>query len=422
MMRDLGSKLSIVFTVLLIISSAGTRVQSLSSSGLVVDAYTQKTPFNGVGINQPSDPFSPDELVTIYARVTYNNWPCENNPVIFIIFPPNSNNPFILSNQTDEDGIAICRFRTSLHYLGTWIVNVTTSIGFDIFAYDVLMFNVTWVMNIKQVEILDKNFHPRNLFLHGEILHIKLKIENQALSPKNVTITVAFFDSAKELIMKIENTFEVFHGDNIILLDGEVIPSWVSSGNASLIVNLYNRPPELGGRPYCPPVFKTFKIGLIDIAITSVLINRTRVIIGENLTVYVNVSNNGDFIEDFILYIQLNETYITHQFVKKLVPNEKRILTVTFNTSNFEEGKYIVKAYIPPDAREKNIQNNEYIDGIVTLIRVSPKPLPSARNLFIVLLVIILILLFLITVLMLRKKRRKRKSKEHLVAILSLIR
>ena len=72
------------------------------------------------------------------------------------------------------------------------------------------------------------------------------------------------------------------------------------------------------------------------------------------------------------------------------------------------EGRYILKAYVPPISEEENVQNNEYIDGIVTLITPSP---PSMWNLFLILLVIILLLLLFISLCTLRKREKKDNGK-----------
>ena len=417
MRNKVGKGINLVLIILLIMSTAELLGESSANSGLVVDAYTQKAPYNGIGINQPSDPFSPNEKVIIYAKVTYNEAPCPSQLVTFIMFPPSSDLPFILSKQTDENGIAMCVFRVHLTYMGQWTVNVTTSIGQDIFSYDILTFNVTWIVNIEHVQILDKDFSPKDTFIRGETVNIGLELKNEAISPKNVTIEATFFDSAGTCIMNTKDTAEVFHGSNTVFITGGKIPSWAMPGNASLTINIYDRPPELDGQPYCPAVSETFRIVISpDIAITSISVDKTEVTIGENLTFYVSVLNNGSSTENFSLYIRLNETDVVSFFVEGLAPNEKRHLTITYNTSDMTEGRYIVKAYIPPLLGEENIQNNEYIDGTITLIKPSP---PSMWNLFLILLVIMLLLLLLISLYTLRK-RKKRRDKGKLVALVKI--
>ncbi|MBS7620639.1 hypothetical protein KEJ32_00705, partial [Candidatus Bathyarchaeota archaeon] len=56
---------------------------TLGSSGRSIDLFTQKEPFSGKGLNEPSDSFQPQEEVILYALVTYNNYPVQNKLVAF---------------------------------------------------------------------------------------------------------------------------------------------------------------------------------------------------------------------------------------------------------------------------------------------------------------------------------------------------
>ena len=152
-------------------------------------------------------------------KVTYNDYPCVGLFVTFSVFPPDRDRPFIRSNQTNEEGIATCSFRAHPDSFGKWIINATTSIGEKPFAYDILTFEVTWIVNITEIETLDENFHLKNIFLNEEPLNIKLFLKNAAFSPQNVTISAVILDSAERCIINIVDTAKVFHGDNVIFLE-----------------------------------------------------------------------------------------------------------------------------------------------------------------------------------------------------------
>jgi len=47
-------------------------VSAYEEKSLILDIFTQKTPFNGQGLNQSSDPFAPYEVVKLYGNLTYN--------------------------------------------------------------------------------------------------------------------------------------------------------------------------------------------------------------------------------------------------------------------------------------------------------------------------------------------------------------
>jgi hypothetical protein len=86
------------------------------ASGWLVDVYTQKQPYSGVGPGQPSDAFAPDDLVILYANVTYNGAGVQFVPVSFsVLGPPNpvDNITLSLSAFSDDTGVAQTEFRVN---------------------------------------------------------------------------------------------------------------------------------------------------------------------------------------------------------------------------------------------------------------------------------------------------------------------
>ena len=80
----------------------------------VIDLYTQKVPFDGKGPNQPSDSFQPQELVILYALVTYNDAPVAQKVVSFSVNgPPNpfENITLLRTATSDQNGVANVSFR-----------------------------------------------------------------------------------------------------------------------------------------------------------------------------------------------------------------------------------------------------------------------------------------------------------------------
>ena len=55
-------------------------VSAYEEKSLILDVFTQKTPFNGRGLNQSSDPFAPYEIVKLYGNLTYNGTPLTKVP------------------------------------------------------------------------------------------------------------------------------------------------------------------------------------------------------------------------------------------------------------------------------------------------------------------------------------------------------
>jgi len=408
----------IVLVVSMVFSNQTFLPAICNKSKLVVDVFTQKAPFDGRGFNQSSDPFSPLEKVYLYTQVVYNDEPRSNVRVTYLIFHSNKNKTLYLiqTRESNESGIATFFFRIPSDGFGKWTVNVTANIGGDISAYDILRFEVTWLVTISKVDILDENFNPKSLFPKGSVIRIALELENKALSPKNVTIIISALDSTDKQILTIVYTTTILHGKKLIILNG-TIPFEASLNNASLTVEIYDRMPNLGGTLYCPPVSKVFTIGIIDLAITYVSIDKNILTIGENITVTIKVRNNGVFAESSELYILLNNTKLGNQSITNIPSNEEKTITVTFNISNFKEGKYVVEALIPKLPGEENIQNNKYVDGTITLIASKP----YTWNLFYILLIIVILAVFSLVLLKLIKRKGNAKNKhEHLAALIFL--
>jgi len=103
-----------------------------------------------------------------------------------------------------------------------------------------------------------------------------------------------------------------------------------------------------------------------NIAITTVNVSKTTAKIGENITIYVNVENQGALCESFDLTIYANETTVESKQIY-LPPNGSSFITFNWDTSSFNPGKYIVKAQAEILYGENNTVDNSYIDGEVTL-------------------------------------------------------
>lgn len=143
----------LAFTMLLLsisidVKSTISRVQDVdvyqTIEGRNVDVCTQK---GGKGFSVPSPPFCPAEEAILYANVTYNGWPEQNNDVAFQIFDPHETT-FILSGRTDASGIAIVSFylpslENSEGIFGSWRIVTSVNIA-GVTAIDILEFRVHW--------------------------------------------------------------------------------------------------------------------------------------------------------------------------------------------------------------------------------------------------------------------------------------
>ena len=222
----------------------------ICQTGPVVDVYTQKLPYNGEGLNQSSDAFRPDEEVIVYAKVTYNEYPVQNQTVIFTISgPPNeiNNISIVLSSETNETGIAEVSFRipSSIENLeevvfGEWEILGTTMLA-DELIVDVLTFLVGWIVEITELQTLNEDLQLETQFPKESEMNINITLNNIAFTSKNVTLTLTIIDANKTVIRLISETTEIPPGKTIILTNYS-IPKTVALGQATILANLYILP------------------------------------------------------------------------------------------------------------------------------------------------------------------------------------
>lgn len=389
-----------------------------AASALKVDVYTQKYPYNGMGPNEPSDPFLPNEQVILYAYVTYNNDPICNTLVTFSVYYPNGTPCIISTKATNESGVASLTFRIppTEKIFGEWTVYAVTSLGIDIKAYDTLSFKVSWIVKIEKIETLDENLDFQEEFKKESYINIRLNLKNIAFESKDVMIAVSIFDAGNRCIINQINVKRIFPGTSTILLNGRMIPLWASTGKGLIIVNLYDGLPKTGGNPLCPSESKEIIILNTDIAITEFSVSPVSAEIGTDLEVNLKIKNEGQTKEIFEVYLYANRTLICIPLSEELDLGEEKIIAFNISTTNMKAGLYLFKAQIPPLKGENDIIDNQSKEIAVNLIS---KLKARAWGLFIILLVIILILLSIILSFILIKRRRKEKRKGYLAAVVN---
>ena len=410
--------LFVIVTSFMTVNSVSLTCQA-TASALEIDVYTQKYPYNGIGLNQSSDPFLPNEKVILYAYVTYNKDPLQYNFVTFSVHYPNGTLCIISTKATNESGIASLTFRIPPfeEIFGEWTVFAGTSLGPDIKAYDTLKFEVSWIVNIEKIETLDENFNLRQEFKKENEINIKLTLKNIAFGPKDTVVVVSIFDATNRSIISQIKMESIPPGNSTILLNGGKIPLWASSGKGLITVGLYDGLPATGGIPLSPSKSKEIVIMNTDIAIINFGISPISAEIGTDLQVNIKIKNEGQTKEIFKIYLYANETLIGTPLSEELSPTEEKVITFNISTSNMKAGLYLFKALIPPLKGENDILDNQTKKIAVSLMS---KPEIKGLNLFLILLVIILILLGTILAFTLIK-RRKRKKKGYIAAVISTL-
>jgi hypothetical protein len=379
-----------------------------AKSGAVIDVFTQKTP-SGKGINQSSDGFEPQELVLLYALVTYNEAPVANKNVAFQVNDPTGATFFSRSNATGANGIATVSFRLPTDAtFGTWTAIATVDVASEI-VHDTLTFRVGWMIRITNIATLDAEMKPQTRFLRQDVIVFNLTVENIALTNKSSTITIDVQDAAGYPIIHSELTNLVFPpGENYVLSSSQ-IPITATIGPATVSAAAYTAPPESGGVLYSPAIASTFDIITRDIAVTAVIPSKTIVQRGEVDEIAVKVKNKGNETESFNVTVYYDSVSIDKKYVSNLAPSMETQILFEWNTSDVLPGNYRITAVAGPVKGEIEIYDNTYVDGAVAIMPYfSLFALQWWIFLLMFMLAVVASLVLLLLLFYLRRRRRKK--------------
>ena len=400
-----------------------------AASGRVIDLYTQKAPFDGKGINQSSDAFEPQELVVLYALVTYNDGPVAQKLVAFQVNGPANplwNITTVGSASTGQDGIAQFSFRIpwpsddpEKKIFGKWFAIATVSIA-DQTVIDTLTFQVGWIIKITNIETLNDQLKPQTRFLRREAIVFNLTVENIALTEKSATITIDVQDATNHPIIHIQKENLVFQPGTTYLTVSSQIPTTATIGQASISAAAYTWPPENGGVLYSPAFSATFEIITRDVAITAVKPSSTFVTSGQTLNITVTAKDKGNETESFNVTAYYDKTPIGKILVAGLAPQMQTNIIFEWNTSGIPSGNYVISGVADTVEGEIETADNTYVDGTVTIV---PSLLPFIIPDWIILLFMFVIALIASLILLLflgyLRRRRRRKPASRLFIVVA---
>jgi len=379
-------KLAITLAITIIfLNFTSTNMKTVLSSDTArkIDLFTQKIPFNGKEINQPSDAFAPQELVILYANVTYNEAPIARMLVAFQA--KNPRNPFenmtiAGSSFTDESGIAQFSFRipwpsenAEQIIFGEWFATANVEIAQQVVA-DTLTFQVGWILKITNITTLNARLEPQTRYLRGEMIFFNLTVENIALIPKSATIIIDVQDTANYPIIHIEMDNLVFQSGENHVHGSSQIPATAIIGEATVSAAAYTASPNIGGVLYSPAALSRFEIiekppvENHDIAITNLSVSPQTAYIGTPIEVTVEIINLGDFSETFDVSICYDVFKIATRKVWSLDSGLNITMSFMWDTSSTIEGNYTIWALADFVPGEVNIANNVFVNGNVSLL------------------------------------------------------
>jgi|GEM_PF-656781 len=106
-----------------------------------------------------------------------------------------------------------------------------------------------------------------------------------------------------------------------------------------------------------------------DVAVTNLISSHTWAYTGWTVNITVTVKNLGNVSETFDVTVFYGNNTIGTITVTSLLPNEERTLTFVWNTTDVEEGTYVLNAKASFVPYEFNLTNNYYEDDTIEILR-----------------------------------------------------
>lgn len=104
-----------------------------------------------------------------------------------------------------------------------------------------------------------------------------------------------------------------------------------------------------------------------DVAVTNITISKVEVAPGETVSINITVLNKGANPEDFTVTVYYDTNEIGTKQVEGLNSGEERTLIFSWDTTGVAEGEYQIKAVASGIEGEGYVDDNEFIDGTVTV-------------------------------------------------------
>ncbi|RLI39420.1 hypothetical protein DRO69_14305 [Candidatus Bathyarchaeota archaeon] len=219
-----------------------------------IDVYTQyPEPYGGQGPNKPSDMFTPQQEVILYAKVTYNWWGMENKLVAFEVLDNNGNTWAKFTAITNSEGIAEYHFRMPSYnpdLFGVWTVIATVDIAEET-VNDTLQFHFDTL-----VEIVDITTDKLS-YWHGDSVEVTVTLTSHAMQNRSVLVTVTITDELGFVVAFGTANLTVWNAEFCTPNEYTVtitleIPHEAVAGMATVHVNCFDKEPAEGGVALCP--------------------------------------------------------------------------------------------------------------------------------------------------------------------------
>lgn len=230
--------------------------------GADIDIYTQR---GGVGPDAQSDAFGPQELVILYAKVTYNNVPVANKDVAFEIQNADGTAIAYRTGRANSEGIATAEYRLPWPDedpeagFGIWTIIGTVDVS-QVVVNDTCTFQFDYIIKIVSVQTLLQNNTPATSFARESSVKVNVTLSNIRKVDVATTVTITIYDEAKVPIAAFVVEISVTAQGQTWTAGTMTIPSWAFVGQATVYVNALTQLPSLSGVPCCPESAINFQI------------------------------------------------------------------------------------------------------------------------------------------------------------------
>jgi len=379
-----SKRLAVMLTMIIILLSftvENVKPTFASATDGRIDLYTQREPYSGKGLNMPSDAFGPQEVVILYALVTFNELPRQNLLVAFRVQTP-SNAPFSLSARTNSSGIATVDFAipqkcvNATEAFGKWVVTASVLIDSRVFE-DTLTFKVDWIVKLISVKTIDQNLTYRANFGIGGDVGLEITLRSIAMVLKTATLAIVIQDELGVPVNSSElRDIMVTPNEKLVFLYVSLgIPKHAYIGKANVIVSAFTAPVNESGVPYCSAVsagffivpFEPLTIAFHDVAVVDAISSAETVEVGQPVDIITIVQNEGTTTESFSVSAYYDAVRIGISQVTELAPYSHVTLKFTLDTSTLNPGNYTITVSIPLLVDEADVTDNVFVDGIIKI-------------------------------------------------------
>jgi len=347
-----------------------------------IDLFTQKEPYSGKGPNMPSDAFGPEEVVILYALVTYNASPVQNWLVAFHVQAP-SNASFNRSGRTNSSGIATFNFTmptpsintSESEVFGEWLVLANALIDGHVFQ-DTLTFKCDWIVKLISVRTIDENLTYRTFFGKEGDVGFEITLRSIAMTVKNATLSIVIQDELNVPVNFSEiRDLKVQPNEKLVFLYCKLhIPKWAFNGKATVFVSALTAPVNDSGVLYCPAVstefyithFERLVIAFHDAAVVDVIPSAKSAEVGQPVNISALIQNEGTETESFSVNAYYDGVLI-ETLPTTLKPYSCVTLNFNLNTSTIDPGNYTITVLIPILVDEADHTDNVFVDGVIEI-------------------------------------------------------